>query len=134
MGGHSQGSSDQDQRTDRVAWALPGAPLSPHGVASYIDELEGMFESSLRLDQEAYADELVAEHERASSFRDRLLSLKFGKPVRMRTADGAVVHGRITAVGSDWVAITQGERASGLGSGRRVECPIAAVVAVEVDE
>jgi len=98
---------------------------------SVLAGIDDAFEAALRLEQEAYADALVEEAERAATFRDRLLRLRHGRPVRIHLISGAVITGRVGAVGSDWFGLRCADGPGGLGVGRTWELRFAAVAGLE---
>lgn len=109
------------------------APPGEGGVEDLLAGYTAAFEASLRLEQEAYAEALKEEDERAQPFRARILRVRRGLPVRVHLRDGCALEGRVTVVGLDWFRLTEGDRPGGLGAGRSSEIPLGAVVRVEVE-
>lgn len=103
------------------------------GVEELLGGYSAAFEAALRLEQEAYAEAVREEDERAQPFRARLLRVRHGLPVRMHLRDGCALEGRVTAVGVDWFRFTEGSRPGGVGAGRSSEIPMQAVVRMEVE-
>lgn len=95
-----------------------------------LDGLDAAFSAAVRLEQEAYAADVVEEAERCQTLRDRLARLRFGPPVLMRLSDGTHLVGRVAAVGVDWVRVVEGNRPGGLGIAADHDIALAAVVSV----
>ncbi|MCE7882812.1 MAG: hypothetical protein DYH08_02930 [Actinobacteria bacterium ATB1] len=79
------------------------------GLGAELGEIEARLAAAIRMEQRAYADDLIEERERATTFRDRLLALRLGRAVRLRTVDGFELRGRITAVGQDWFTFAESD-------------------------
>lgn len=79
------------------------------GLPAELAEIEARLAAAVRMEQRAYADDLIEERERATTFRDRLLALRLGRAVRLRTLDGFELRGRITAVGQDWFTFAESD-------------------------
>ncbi|MBX7161684.1 MAG: hypothetical protein K1X95_15460 [Acidimicrobiia bacterium] len=92
--------------------------------------LDAAFAAAMRLDDEAYAADVVEEAERRQTLRDRIARLRFGPPVVVRLADRSEIRGRVVAVGVDWVRVVEGDLPGGLGVAADHVVALGAVVAV----
>lgn len=83
-------------------------------------ELGTELEAELRREQEAEAASWVGEERRTRTFQDVMRTVAAGDVVAVVTVDGALIRGRVLAVGGDIVTIGETAEVAGTARSRSV--------------